>query len=392
MQQNFIPALKNELENSFGRKVVSSRDCLQMVDDIYQKTGYSINANTLRRFFGLVKTDYSASPSTLIILSKYCGFDSIDDFEKINVKEFSDPTINKDEVLHYLISLFKTLDINEGYSKMAVNMIQQTISFLERNPTLIDKFQREMAKIPAGQHYYYELCVNMDRLNDYYGDGLRYYLRANQNDDEAKLFANSVLLFKYWLLESFSLMEKHMSEISSIHVTQNFPPHILGRYIAARLYYANACNESVEKTLIDATKYHVAIMTRRSGVHHSLAYPHYELAVCEALILTNQYEESMEYIRRGKTFLADKGAAVNPFGTWESIVDSKKNNKTVAITLKKPVNNIGSHQLNKKYNSLVTLSQLPRINNVQLTSLINETGYTRFRKFIKLTNNPQSPL
>lgn len=383
MKQNLIPALKKELENSFGRKVVSSRDCLQMVEDIYQKTGYSINANTLRRFFGLVKTDYSASPSTIIILSKYCGFDSIDDFEKVSVEEFSDPYINKEEVLHYLISLFKNLDANEGYSTLAVNMVHQTVNFLERNPSLVDKFQREMAKIPAGRHYYFELSVNMDRLNDYYGDGLRYYLRANQNNNEAKAFVNSVLVFKYWLVESFSLVEKHMAELTALHVNQNFPPHILGRYIAARLYYANACNESVEKTLIDATKYHVAIMTRRSGVHHSQAYPHYELAVCEALILTNQFEESMEYIRRGKSFLADKGATLNPFTIWESIIDSKRDNKPLDIPLKKSATNFISHQLNKKYNNLVTLSQMSRINTSQLSSLITETGYTRFRKYIK---------
>jgi hypothetical protein len=383
MKPNLIAALKKELENSFGRKIVSSRDCLQMVEDIYQKTGYTINANTLRRFFGLVKTDYSASPSTLIILSKYCGFDSIDDFEKVSLKEYSDPYINKDEVLHYLISLFKNLDVNEGYSTLAVNMVHQTVNFLERNPSLIDKFQREMAKIPAGQHYYFEQSVNMDRLNDYYGDGLRYYLRANQNNNEAKAFAHSVLVFKYWLLESFSLVEKHMAELTSLPINQNFPPHILGRYIAARLYYANACNESVEKTLIDATKYHVAIMTRRSGAHPSQAYPHYELAVCEALILTNQFEESMEYIRRGKSFLADKGTTLNPFSIWERIIDSKRENKPLDVPLKKSATNFISHQLNKKYNNLVTLSQMPRVNMSQLSSLIAETGYTRFRKFMK---------
>ena len=82
MKNDLLPALRKELENSFGRKVLSSRDCLQMVDDIYQKTGYTINTNTLRRFFGLVKTDYNASPSTLSILLKYCGFNSIEELRK----------------------------------------------------------------------------------------------------------------------------------------------------------------------------------------------------------------------------------------------------------------------------------------------------------------------
>ncbi|HLG38082.1 MAG TPA: hypothetical protein VI461_00390, partial [Chitinophagaceae bacterium] len=79
MKQNLLSSLRKELEHSFGRKIITSRDCIQMVEDIYHKTGETVNANTLRRFFGLVKADYPASVSTLNILSKYCGFNSIDE-------------------------------------------------------------------------------------------------------------------------------------------------------------------------------------------------------------------------------------------------------------------------------------------------------------------------
>src|SRR5688572_19204378 len=102
MKNDLLPTLRAEIESSFGRKVVSSRDCLQMVDDIYQKTGYTINVNTLRRFFGLVKTVYKASPSTLTILLKYCGFSSLDELENINSSQQSDTSVNKEEILHYL--------------------------------------------------------------------------------------------------------------------------------------------------------------------------------------------------------------------------------------------------------------------------------------------------
>ena len=39
--------------------------------------------------------------------------------------------------------------------------------FLERNPSLIDKFQREIAETTTGQHYYYEKWPNIDRLNGF---------------------------------------------------------------------------------------------------------------------------------------------------------------------------------------------------------------------------------
>ena len=85
--------------------------------------------------------------------------------------------INKEEVHHFLVSLFKNLPVEENNSATD-SLVQQTVFFLERNPHLIDRFQREIATTPAGQYYYFERSVNMDRLNGYYGDGLRFYLRA----------------------------------------------------------------------------------------------------------------------------------------------------------------------------------------------------------------------
>src|SRR3982750_406427 len=190
MDKHLLPALRKEIENSFGRKILSSRDCLQLVDDIFQKTGYNINGNTLRRFFGLVRTAYSASPSTLTILSKYCGFNSLDEIEKIAVNGATDASINSEEVLRYLISLFRDAPaLTTGEDHFFLSLVQQTIVFLERNPSLIDRFQREIAKTPAGQYYYFEQSVNMDRLNGYYGDGLRHYLRG-KNTNEARIFAH----------------------------------------------------------------------------------------------------------------------------------------------------------------------------------------------------------
>src|SRR5262245_47913821 len=98
MKKDLLLSLKKELENSFGRKIASSRDCNQMVEDIYQKTGETINANTLRRFFGLVKADYPPSSSTLTILSKYCGFNSLEEIQHLSLNDSPETAINKEEI------------------------------------------------------------------------------------------------------------------------------------------------------------------------------------------------------------------------------------------------------------------------------------------------------
>jgi hypothetical protein len=196
-----------------------------MVEDIYNKTGETVNPNTLRRSSGLVKADYPASTSTLTILSKYCGFNSIDELEELTSKSHSDADINKEEVLRYLVSLLRNTEVPGDEDRTFYPIVEQTIVFLERNPSLIDKFQREIAKTTTGQHYYYEKWPNIDRLNGFYGDGLRYYLRAN-NTEEGRVFAHSMQVFRYWLVKDADKLSHHMSEILNLTLHLAIPcPH-----------------------------------------------------------------------------------------------------------------------------------------------------------------------
>lgn len=378
MKNELLPALRKELENSFGRKILSSRDCLQMVEDIYQKTGYTINANTLRRFFGLVRTDYKASPSTLMILTKYCGFNSVDELENISSGEKTDGLIHSSEILHYIISLFKFLPVRENYHSVVDPLVLQTVNFLERNPALIDRFQREIAVTPAGQYYYFERSVNMDRLNDYYGEGLRYYLRA-KNNNEAMVFVNSLQVFKCWLTNNPELIEKNMGILGSIPVSISYPSHILARYIAARLFYANLKGEIPDKILGEAAKYYSALNSR-----NELADYDFDLIVGEALILTNHYAEGNEYIRRGKSKLAaarNNYGLDNPFMIWEKIIGNKKNTtlKGQKATMRQNRNNISfTSPLTKKYFTLLNLRFDTKAKKNNMSDLLQETGFRRF--------------
>ena len=186
---------------------------------------------------------------------------------------------------------------------------------------MIDRFQREIADTAAGQYYYFERAVNMDRLNGYYGDGLRLYLRA-KNNHEAIVFANSMLVFRYWLTYETDQVEAAMSAIKAITSTNSFPPHIYARYIAARLYYAHIKGEPIDKITAEASKFYMASISR-SGILSS----DFELIVTEALILTNHYTEGKEYIKKGRSRLSGtKKCAENEnlFSFWEKMINSKR--------------------------------------------------------------------
>jgi hypothetical protein len=147
--------------------------------------------------------------------------------------------INTEEVHHYLVALFKNLVLEEDNNTIIESLIQQTVVFLERNPSLIERFQREIATTPAGQYYYFERSVNMDRLNGYYSEGLRFYLRAKSNN-EAFIFSNSVQVLRYWLTNNPEQLEDAMTKMAAINVNNSYPTPYLCRYIAARLYYAHS--------------------------------------------------------------------------------------------------------------------------------------------------------
>lgn len=380
MKQNLLASLKKEIENSFGRKINSSRDCIQLVDDIYQKTGDTVNANTLRRFFGLVKADYPPSSSTLTILSRYCGFNSTDEIRQ--VAEVKDPEthINKEEVLRYMVSLFRNTQVMSNQENAFYPFVEQSVIFLERNATLIDRFQREIARTSTGQYYYYEKFPNIDRLNGYFADGLRHYLVAKKTE-EGKLFAHSMQIFRHWLTKNREGVLIHMSEINHITPAANVPDHILGRLIAAKLYHANVKGTSIDRILAESKRYHAGIIADRED--SPFAFPDYELIICEALLLTGHYDEGAEYIKHGKTYMAISGQDKNTlFNLWEDFLHTMREDKSRKRE-PRPEQPVYYNSYCRRYVSmirLITVNKLQRrtaSREKQLEDLIRTTGYRR---------------
>lgn len=356
---------------------------MQLVEDIRAKTGYSVNGNTLRRFFGLVKSQYKPSPSTLTILLKYCGFNSLEELSGVQNKTVEGETPSDESILHFLGGLYKNLPLLEGHNLTAEAVVQHTIPFLDRHRGLVDVFQREIARTDAGRYYYFEMSVNMDRLDGYYGDGLFHYLRANPVA-EGKIFAHSMLVLRYWLTGNKAQLDKHMQELGNIPVPPNCPSHILGRLMAARILFSHVHHQSIDGILADATKYLVSLLAGSQSIAIP-TYPDFELAVCEALVLTGQEDEGAEFIRRGNQLLSfsRKPVSINPFKLWEHIILSKKNpsRRTLPGTQRDkemPSGNI----LNRRYQNLVRIA-LTKSNSkdrAQLSGLITETGFTVFEK------------
>ena len=170
-----------------------------------------------------------------------------------------------------------------------------------------------------------------------------------------------------------------MKEIEASYNGFDYSPHVMGRFFASRLYYSNPKNESSEKVLNDALKYYGTI----AGKKGIASYPHFELLLCEALTLTNQKAEALEWLNRGKYFLPDKDLIPDSYSIWENILfHSKASIKTRSFLLGHKKNQkkhrTASTVFNKNYIHAIRLAlNGEKQRTSELNSLVELTGYSK---------------
>jgi len=384
MKINAEPLIKQEIENVFGRRIVSSRDCIELSDEIFQRTRIQLNPNTLRRFFGLVKADYPPSYSTLTILSKYCGFQSPDEIKTIN-KEEKEADDNNDGILNFLSSLFRDVYVKDAEDHTFLSVVVNTINFLNRNPALADKFQIQVAKTKNGQEFYFEKFVNIDKLNGYYGNGLRYYYSENTST-RAQVFAHSLLVYRYWLTGNREILERHFNILSKENLNASVPPFIYGRYYAALIYHANMNSTCAENAILDAYNYYSSINQNKSVS----SFPRFELYLAEALILTGYFEEGLYFVEQAKKNYTEKDEYTHwkflqNFLLLQSIGLCKTKKHTAAEAVFNKINLSDFYFLRKSFSNILYLllkeqlkKQSPK-QNEQLDNLIQVTGFCHLK-------------
>ena len=134
-EQDEYIALKKEIARIFGQHIITAKECLMLSEDIYSKTSSLLSFNTLRRFFGLVKTKYPPSKATLRILSIYCGHNSIEDLEKHLETTAPKDGIKKNETLfNYVVTVFKNTPVNDVHDETFNTYISKVIQlFIHKN-------------------------------------------------------------------------------------------------------------------------------------------------------------------------------------------------------------------------------------------------------------------
>jgi cell division protein FtsB len=354
-----------------GRRVLSSTDCRFLFNDITQQLDSTLSFNTLRRFFKLMETKHEQSIYTLNILAAYCGFSSFDDFITIVKRK---PLENKGQqntdLLFYLVMLFKETEVSDESDFTFFRFVRQTITFLEYHPDLIDQFQREIAKTNNGQLYYFEQFVNIDRLNVFYGDGLRYYLHEKRTM-EAQIFGNYLLCLRYWLVMDGENLEKHYHAVIQYDLNKKSSPATAARYYAAQLMQAGTDPDSI---LIKARLFYAAVSLT---IDNFVSVFRFYCILSHALLLTRQYEEALFYIDE---FLKNKKKYVLP-PTENSLAESIHLFKAIALV------RLGEKAAGKEW-----LDSLNTGNFFFLSKQYLNILYLSIKQFLKKSSSEQKQL
>ena len=192
-------------------------------------------------------------------------------------------------LLHFFAGLFKDTPVEGNNSKMFESVVKQIIIFLNRYPAFVEHLQVKISKTPNGQYFYFQRFVHIDRLNSYYGNGLRHLL-SEDIEDEAKIFAHSLLVFRCWLTENAAELDRHHRLMAGYRFNDSPSPLASGRYFACLLYKNEQAGSSFVTTIHDIERYGASLETAEIT-----GQVDFELVISEALILTGNFEDGIRY-------------------------------------------------------------------------------------------------
>lgn len=294
MRTDSIELLKRTVEDSFGHRILSAGDCLQLCDSIHKKTGHKLNINTLRRCFGLVKTPYNPSGVTLNILAQYCGFAGYSQFTERSCSGEDNGVLPGEDkkLVEYLVALFTNTKVQHRNDPTFLSSVKQALLLLGQEPRLIQRFQKLIAKTENGQNFYFEQFVNIDKLASYYGEGLTYYLAAKKTPD-AQLFGNGLLCFRSWLTGDKEGVAYYFNKVATIEVGPATHPYIGGQYFACHLFNAALTGGDLDSIASEARLFFRQIKPSKEDYRF---FPGFEMVMADALLQVQLYDEALYYI------------------------------------------------------------------------------------------------
>ncbi len=292
--KQILNQLKREIISKLGKDIVNKTDCYDLSEAIFMDTGKLINYNTLRRFFGLIKSsEVQINSTSLDILANYCGYNSFSfyinkkpkldtnelnerfleliDKSKFNFESVEDmcvkygmysqiyPFLEKVLVIAFnykSISFFKMFyELPNVFEIKPFNMkdIYDLAMLYARLLNMLDSKEREsiikqIINIGNARAFFFEYYVDLDNINNGFGNILELYFEKSKTV-EAKAFYYSLKIFQAFLCSNKEQLKVIKGNLDILKFEENkLHPFLRGRLVANSIYKnGKLCQTELDK-------------------------------------------------------------------------------------------------------------------------------------------------
>lgn len=285
VNESFLIQLKNEVELRCGFQVLQSKDCVHLAECIYQSVKQNISSNTLRRVWGIEKSDFSVSSSTIEILRMYVGNysvpDSVLDFEAEFVRDFYRP------------NHFESIDFNDKTFQASCRKIAL---LLKTNAALFNRVVEDLASNKIGQKFYFDLFPDYDVLHLFQYKGFLIYWNHTQDAND-QLYIASILTRAYYFRGDQENMALWSTRALAVYHSNksNFHSFTLGRFFFAMLI--SSTSDEYKHWLSLAEIIEREIPRVASGNFNE--FPGFHYMICDAFYLKMDYESLISFADKG---------------------------------------------------------------------------------------------
>lgn len=242
------------IQQTFGSKILYSKDCLLISDDIYDKIQVRISAQTLRRLMNFIDDGVKISNTSLNYLSIYCGYENYKDFTELYN---TDNVIVDSKDINFIKLFFsinpKNSETDENYHNASKNIAK----LLYTNNELLNSTSTFLSKNKAAQIFFFERFPFIDTISSGFSIHLTKYIKE-KNNFEAQLFGYSLLFFGL-ALSNKEERSFYINKINAIPDNLISHPFLLARKYASNILdnYLDENSEELEKwislSIIEAT-------------------------------------------------------------------------------------------------------------------------------------------
>ena len=277
----------------FHHKVSTSANCSMLSDELRSKTAHYLSPQTLRRFFGLVKTDTSPSLFTLDALSQYCGYQDWNQFT-MQKETFKIPSDQTESLTKWILDFYKVplpkLWPSPDYFVACKNIAHRIVT----NSELFKSLPSQLAAMPTAQILFFECFPYIDGLGNGYQKHLKVYLQSKGDDYQSQIFGNCLLFLGAYLTKDYRQMKHYYLIVNSIKCPSPKQIHEIpiARYMGVHILYNSFIGNNDDARLwIEKS-----LTTHLPPDSKGLGFCNYFFVLSEHLLLAGCYAECINLL------------------------------------------------------------------------------------------------